>query len=71
MSSQRIEERLAQLESKVALLMQKTCPNFLETMVGIHADSPEFEEVVRALEEERQRERAEADRLDVDAVAAA
>jgi hypothetical protein len=60
MAAQTIEERLAQLENKVALLMVRTSPEFLDTMVGIHANSPEFEDMVRSLEEERRREREAA-----------
>lgn len=57
MASQSVEERLTQLERTVALLMTRTRPDFLDTMVGIHADSPTFEDLVRSLETERQRER--------------
>jgi hypothetical protein len=68
------EERLAALEAEVARLratvegerpgvIGKTRPDFLDTMVGIHANSPHFEEVVRRIETERERERAEARRL--------
>ena len=58
-----VERRIAELEQKVALLMGKTRPDFLETMIGVHANSPLFEEMVRSLEEEREGEREEARRL--------
>ena len=64
MTSQTVEERLAQLESTVALLMARTNPDFLDTMVGIHANSALFEDMVRSIEEERRREREEACRPD-------
>ena len=52
------EERFAALEAEVARLRmklegappppsQRTRPDFLDTMIGIHADSPAFEEVTR------------------------
>lgn len=41
----------------------RTSPDFLDTMVGIHANSPDFEEVTRRIEAEREREREEARRL--------
>jgi hypothetical protein len=74
------EERLTALENEVARLRTrvegdcletrgKTRPDFLETMIGIHANSPLFEEVARSLEEEREREREEARRLEDEAAA--
>ncbi len=68
------EERFAALEAEVARLRAqvegqrpsgsgRTSPDFLDTMVGIHADSPAFEEVTRQLQTEREREREEARRL--------
>ena len=68
------EERIAALEAEVARLRAKleeqrpnvtgrTSPDFLDTMVGIHANSPAFEEVTRRIEAEREREREEARRL--------
>jgi hypothetical protein len=73
------EERFAALEAEVARLRAKvegqhdkgqrpnvtgrTRPDFLDTMVGIFANSPAFEEVTRAIEAEREREREEARRL--------
>ncbi len=68
------EERFAALEAEVARLRikleeprsrvsERTSPDFLDTMIGIHADSPAFEEVTRQLQAERERERAEARRL--------
>ena len=70
MATQTVEERLTQLESKVALLMARTRPDFLDTMVGIHANSPMFEQMVRSMEEERQQEREEASREDLESAAA-
>lgn len=69
-----MEERFAALEAEVAWLrtrvegqqsdvQERTSPDFLRSMVGIHADSPAFEEVTRKIEEEREREREEARRL--------
>lgn len=68
-----IEARFAALEAEVARLRMKleeqrpaserTNPDFLDTMIGIHADSLAFEEVTRRIEEEREREREEARRL--------
>ncbi len=68
------QERFAALEAEVAQLRRKmeehsptigarTSPDFLDTMLGIHADSPAFEEVTRQIEQEREREREEARRL--------
>lgn len=67
------QERFAALEAEVAQLRrkmeeqdsvvrQRTSPDFLDTMIGIHADSPAFEEVTRQIEAERDREREEANR---------
>jgi len=64
-----LEERFAALEAEVARLRIKleeqlprvsvrTSPDFLDTMIGIYADSPAFEEVTRRIEQERQREEA-------------
>lgn len=69
-----LEERFEALEAEVARLRMKleeqrpqiserTSPDFLDTMIGIHADSPAFEEVTRQIQEEREREREEARRL--------
>ncbi len=69
-----MEERFAALEAEVARLRTRiegrsnrvagqTSHDFLDTMIGIHANSPAFEEVTRRLEEERERERVEARRL--------
>ena len=69
-----LEERFAALEAEVARLRReleaqrppvsgRTSPDFLDTMIGIHADSPAFEEVTRRIQEEREREREEARRL--------
>jgi hypothetical protein len=74
MAAIRTEERLTALENEVARLRTmvegdclgtrgKTRPDFLDTMTGIHADSPQFEELVRSLEDEREREREEARRI--------
>ena len=71
MAATTTEERLTALENEIARLRAKvegtplavtgkTRPDFLDTMVGIHADSSLFEEVVRSLEAEREREREEA-----------
>ncbi|MDQ2686504.1 MAG: hypothetical protein M3Y28_01410 [Armatimonadota bacterium] len=38
----------------------RTAPDFLDNYVGIFADSPMFEEMVRFTEEERERNRREA-----------
>lgn len=68
------EERLTALEAEVARLRAqvekqrpnvtgRTSPDFLDTMVGIHANSPDFEEVTRRIMEAREREREEARRL--------
>ena len=65
-----LEERFAALEAEVARLRKKleepsfrtserTSPDFLDTMIGIHADSPAFEEVTRQIQEAREREREE------------
>jgi hypothetical protein len=70
MASQTVEERLTQLESKVALLMAKTSPDFLDTMVGIHANSPLFDQMIHSIEEERRREREKAAREDLQGAAA-
>lgn len=70
MGPRTIEERIAQLASKVALLMAKTHPGFLDTTVGIHAGSPLFEEVVRTIEEDRRRAREEVSRLNSKSAAA-
>ncbi len=72
-----LEERLAALEQEVARLrtrvegkrpetIGRTRPDFLDTMVGIHADSPLFEEVVHSLAAEREREQEDARRLAAD-----
>ena len=69
-----LEERFAALEAEVARLRKKleepsfrtserTSPDFLDTMIGIHADSPAFEEVTRQIQEAREREREEARHL--------
>ena len=69
-----LEERFEALEAEVARLRlelealrpevsERTSPDFLDTMIGIHADSPAFEEVTRRIQEEREREREEARRL--------
>lgn len=69
-----LEERFAALEAEVARLRMKleearppvskrTSPDFLDTMIGIHANSPAFEEVARRIQEEREREREESRRL--------
>jgi hypothetical protein len=66
------EQRIAELEREVARLRLElaretgavtgsTAPDFLERFVGIHADSPAFERVVRDIEERRQREKEEAE----------
>jgi hypothetical protein len=73
------EERFAALEAEVARLRAKvegqhdkgqhpnvtgrTRPDFLDTMFGIHANSPDFKEVTCRIMEEREREREEANRL--------
>jgi ssDNA-binding replication factor A large subunit len=67
------EERFASLEAKVEWIQseikrqkssqESTSPDFLDTMVGIHADSPDFEEMTREIEAEREKERREARRL--------
>ncbi len=71
-----LEERFTLLEKEVARLRAevdsrparanvtgRTSPDFLDTMIGIHANSPAFEEVTRQIEAERERERDEARRL--------
>jgi hypothetical protein len=69
-----LEERLIALENEVARLrtrvegeglktIGKTRPDFLDTMVGIHANSPMFEEMIRLLADDRERERGQAHRL--------
>ena len=69
-----LEERFAALEAEVARLRlileeqrppvsERTRPDFLDTMIGIHANSPAFEEVTCRIQEEREREREEALRL--------
>ncbi len=68
MTAPTLEERLIALENKVARLrtrvegeglktIGKTHPDFLDTMVGIHANSPLFEDMARSLAEDRERER--------------
>jgi|GEM_PF-2394055 hypothetical protein len=68
------EERIAALEAEVARLRARveglhpsvtahSSPDFLDTMFGIHANSPDFEEVTRRIMAEREREREEARRL--------
>ena len=68
------EERFAALEAEVARLRERvegqpfdlrgrTSPDFLDTMIGIFADDPVFEEVTQGVEADRERERAEARRL--------
>ncbi len=74
MAGTTLEERFSALEAEVARLRAKiegafpnvtgrTSPDFLDTMFGIHAKSPDFEEVTRRIEAEREREREEARRL--------
>ena len=70
-----LEERFAALEAEVARLRMKleepllrhvserTNPDFLDTMIGIHENSPAFEEVTNWIQIEREREREEARRL--------
>jgi 7,8-dihydro-6-hydroxymethylpterin-pyrophosphokinase len=69
-----MEERFAALEAEVARLRnrveeqysdvpRRTSPDFLNSMIGIHANSSAFEEVTRQIEQEREREREEARRL--------
>ena len=69
-----LEERFALLETEVARLRAevegqrsnatgRTSPDFLSLMVGIHANSPAFEEVTQRIAAEREREREEARRL--------
>lgn len=76
MTTNNVEERFATLEAQVArleFLLKKsvianelpagrTSPDFLDTMFGIHADSPNIEEVSQRIEAERERERQEAQR---------
>jgi hypothetical protein len=67
------EERLASLEAKVEWIQSEikkqrssqgsTSPDFLDTMVGIHADSPDFEEMTKEIEAKREKERREARQL--------
>lgn len=68
-----LEDRFAALEAEVERLRNKlegqrpnepgqTSADFLETMVGIHADSPAFEEMTRQIEQEREQEREQARR---------
>ena len=71
MATGTIEERLAALEAEVAQIraqlrrerpgvIGRTAPDFLDTMFGIHANSPNFKEVTASIEEEREKEREEA-----------
>ena len=39
-----------------------TDPRLIEEMIGIFAESPNFDEVMRSIEAERERERHEAER---------
>lgn len=77
MAVQTIEERLTALEAVVERLTSdvygkrpgivgRTHSDFLDTMVGIHADSPMFAQMSREIEAERERERAEARRLEAE-----
>lgn len=74
MAATTMEERVAALENEIVRLrtkvegmpfpvMGRTRPDFLDTMVGIHANSPLFEEVVRSVAAEREQEREEVRRL--------
>lgn len=65
------EERIEALEAEVAWLkaqvspprsgvIGKTRPNFLESFAGIFADDPAFEEMDRAIQQERAEERRRA-----------
>ena len=71
MAAATIEERLSALEQEVAQLKDqlygerpgvtgRTRPDFLDKYTGTFANSPMFEEMVRSVEEERERERREA-----------
>lgn len=69
------EERLAALETQVAEMRLKldapqrpgvigrTRPDFLERFFGMYANNPEAQEVLRAINEEREHEREEARRM--------
>lgn len=71
MSDATIEERLSVLEQEVARLRtqvsggrppaaNRTSPDFLEKYTGMFANDPLFEEMVRHVEEERERDRQQA-----------
>ena len=66
-----VAERLDALEAALAEVKRqlqpsrpgvigRTRPDFLDTMFGIHANSPAFAEVMREIEDIRAREREEA-----------
>jgi len=64
----RLEQRLAELTTAAPTdrpgVIGRTRFDFLERNVGIFANNPAFDEMTRKLEEERERERAEARALD-------
>ena len=66
-----LEERMRALEREIAQIREKykdqppavvgrTSPDFLEKYTGIFANDPVFDEMIRYIEEERERERREA-----------
>lgn len=77
-----IEERLAEVEAQVAQLMRqtapavrrpgvtgKTNPQVIEELFGVFANDPHFDRVVQTIEENRARERREAE-MEADAAEA-
>jgi hypothetical protein len=75
MATGTIEERLAAVEAELARLTMRlegqpegiigrTNLKLIEEMFGVFSDSPLFDSVMRTIEENRERERQEAERAD-------
>ncbi len=71
MAAELIKERREALEREIAQIREKykdqppavvgrTSPDFLEKYTGMFANDPVFDEMIRSIEEERERERREA-----------
>jgi hypothetical protein len=58
-----LEKEVARLRAKVDGFPTKTNPYFLETMTGIYADNPEFEEMTKKIEADREKERIKERKL--------
>ena len=74
MAAGSLEERVTALEAELSQLRRKiegerpgvigrTLPDFLQNYVGRSANSPMFDEVTQAIEEERDREREAAQHI--------